>query len=156
MTPGKGGDDKDNPLHFSGEIKDWTTFKEAIQSRADARDTTWLIETGRAIALFFASQIKDKTGSAATRCLDQRRHGSARTCSLHCTLTPAACAARSRLQLALHARRDPFRDKIREVGRGLSLADTQTGRYGRLYSRRRICARRGADAQLLLRSFSNC
>jgi hypothetical protein len=23
-------------------------------------------------------------------CLDQRRHGSARTCSLHCTLTPAA------------------------------------------------------------------
>jgi hypothetical protein len=28
-------------------------------------------------------------------CLDQGRHGSARTCSLHCTLTPAACAARS-------------------------------------------------------------
>jgi hypothetical protein len=27
--------------------------------------------------------------------LDPRRHGSARTCSLHCTLTPAACAARS-------------------------------------------------------------
>jgi hypothetical protein len=25
----------------------------------------------------------------------QWRHGSARTCSLHCTLTPAACAARS-------------------------------------------------------------
>ena len=40
MTPGKGGDDKDNPLHFSGEIKDWPTFKEAIQSHADARDTT--------------------------------------------------------------------------------------------------------------------
>jgi hypothetical protein len=38
-------------------------------------------------------------------------------------------------------RRDPLRDKIREVGRGLSLADTQTGRYGRLYSRRRLCAR---------------
>jgi hypothetical protein len=69
---------------------------------------------------------------------------------------PAVCTARSRLQLALHARRDPFRDKIREVGRGLSLADTQTGRYGRLYSRRRLCARRGADTQLLLRSFSNC
>jgi hypothetical protein len=63
---------------------------------------------------------------------------------------PAVCTARSRLQLALHARRDPFRDKIREVGRGLSLADTQTGRYGRLYSRRRLCARRGADARLLL------
>jgi hypothetical protein len=40
MTPGKGGDDKDNPLHFSGEIKDWPTFMEAIQSHADARDTT--------------------------------------------------------------------------------------------------------------------
>ena len=25
-------------------------------------------------------------------------------------------------------RRDPLRDKIRQVGRGLSLADTQTGR----------------------------
>ncbi len=47
-------------------------------------------------------------------------------------------------------RRDLLRDKIREVGRGLSLADTQTGRYGRLYSRRRLCARRGADARLLL------
>jgi hypothetical protein len=57
----------------------------------------------------------------------------------------------SRLQLALHAQRDPLRDEILEVGRGLSLADTQTGRYGRLYSRRRLCARRGADAQALLR-----
>ena len=50
-------------------------------------------------------------------------------------------------------RRDPLRDKIREVGRGLSLADTQTGRYGRLYSRRRLCARRGADARLPFGSF---
>jgi hypothetical protein len=40
---------------------------------------------------------------------------------------PATCTARSRLQLALHAQRDPLRDEIREVGRGLSLADTQTG-----------------------------
>jgi hypothetical protein len=63
---------------------------------------------------------------------------------------PAARTARSRLQLALHAQRDPLRDEIRKVGRGLSLADTQTGRYGRLYSRRRLCARRGA-ARLLLR-----
>ena len=64
---------------------------------------------------------------------------------------PAARTARSRLQLALHAQRDPLRDEIRKVGRGLSLADSQTGRYGRLYSRRRLCARRGADARLLLR-----
>jgi hypothetical protein len=61
MAPGKGRDDKYNPLHFSGEIKDWPTFKEAMQSRADARDTTWLLEAGRALALFFARQIKDKT-----------------------------------------------------------------------------------------------
>jgi hypothetical protein len=67
MAPGKGGDDKDNPLHFSGEIKDWSTFKEAIQSRVDARDNTWLLETGCALSLFFARQIKDKTGTKATR-----------------------------------------------------------------------------------------
>jgi hypothetical protein len=42
-------------------VKDWPTLKDAIQSRADARDTTWLLESGRALALFFAKQIKDKT-----------------------------------------------------------------------------------------------
>ena len=67
MAPGKGEDDKDNPLYFSGDIKVWPTFKEAIQSRADTRDTTCLLETGRALALFFARQIKDKTGSVSTR-----------------------------------------------------------------------------------------
>ena len=51
----------------------------------------------------------------------------------------------------MHAQRDPLRDEIREVRRGLSFADTQTGRYGRLYSRRRLCARLGADARLLIR-----
>jgi hypothetical protein len=66
MAPGKGGDDKDNPLHFSGEIKDWP-MKETIQSRADAHVTTCLLETGRALALFFVRQIKDKTGSVSTR-----------------------------------------------------------------------------------------
>jgi hypothetical protein len=72
-------------------------------------------------------------------CLDPRGYGSARTCSSTCTLSPAGL---------LHStRRDPLRVKIREVGRGLSLADTQTGGYVRLYSRRRLCARRGADAQ---------
>ena len=52
MAPSKGMEEKDNPFHFSGEIKDWLTFKEAIQSRADARDTTWLLEAGRALAFF--------------------------------------------------------------------------------------------------------
>jgi hypothetical protein len=67
MAPGKGGDDKDNPLHFSGEIKDWSTFKEAIQSRVDARDNTWLLETGCALSLFFATpnQRQDRYQSNA-------------------------------------------------------------------------------------------
>jgi hypothetical protein len=39
------------------------------------------------------------------------------------------------LQQACCTSRDPLQDDISEVGRGLSLADTQTGRYGRLYSR---------------------
>jgi hypothetical protein len=56
-----------------------------------------------------------------TRCLDPRSSEAQET---------AARTARSRLQLALHAQRDPLRDEIREVGWGLSLADTQTGRYG--------------------------
>ena len=81
-------------------------------------------------------------------CLGPRGHGSARTCSSTCrretcTLSPAG--------LLQSSRRDPLRDKIREVGRGLSLADTQMDRYVRLYSRRWLCARRGADARLLLR-----
>jgi hypothetical protein len=42
-------------------------------------------------------------GYQQRKCLDPRRRGSARTCSLHCTLTPAACAARS-------ARSAPGRD----------------------------------------------
>ena len=52
-------------------------------------------------------------------------------------------------------RRDPLRDKCTtryaKLEGGLSLADTQTGRYGRLCSRRRLCARRGADARSLVR-----
>ena len=45
------------------------------------------------------------------------------TGKIHICLTPMG--RRKRLQ---GFRRDPLRDKIREVGRGLSLADTQTGR----------------------------
>jgi hypothetical protein len=59
----------------------------------------------------------------------------AHACSSRCTLS---------VQQACCTWRDPLRGEIREVGRGLSLADTQTGRYGRLYSRRRLCARRGS------------
>ena len=89
--------------------------------------------------------LKVSFDEKASTCLDPRGHGSAKTCSSTCTLSPA-CLLHS-------SRRDPLRDKIREVGMGLSLADTQTGRYMRLYSRRRLCARRGADAQALLGSF---
>jgi len=52
-------EDKD----FSGETKDWPAFKDAIQSRADKHDTTWLFEGGRALAEFFARQLKEKTGT---------------------------------------------------------------------------------------------
>ena len=55
---------KDNPvLVFSGETKDWPAFKDAIQLGADKLDTTWLFEGGRALAEFFARQLKEKTGT---------------------------------------------------------------------------------------------
>jgi hypothetical protein len=39
MASGKGIENKkDNPLHFAGDVKDWPSFKEAIQSRADSHD----------------------------------------------------------------------------------------------------------------------
>ena len=114
--------------------------------------------------------------------LHPRGHGSANTCSSTCTLLPAGLLQSFRCnpirdkicevgrgflitdtntqggrqtERLQGFRRDPLREKIREVGRGLSLADTQTGRYGRLYSRRRLCARRGADARRSSESFSN-
>jgi hypothetical protein len=60
----KGMEEKDNPAPvFSGETKDWPTFKDAIQMRADKHDTTWLFEGGRSLAEFLARQIKEKTGS---------------------------------------------------------------------------------------------
>ena len=38
MDPGKGIEEKenDNPLQFSGEAKDWPSFKEATRARADS------------------------------------------------------------------------------------------------------------------------
>ena len=58
---------EDNQFHFSGESKDWSRFKQDIQSRADRYDTRWLFEGGRQWALFLARQIKDKTGNAAAK-----------------------------------------------------------------------------------------
>ena len=57
----------DPKLYFSGESKDWSRFKQDIQSRADRYDTTWLFEGGRQWALFLARQIKDKTGTDAAK-----------------------------------------------------------------------------------------
>jgi hypothetical protein len=60
-------EEKDNPaLVFSGETKDWSSFKDAIQMRADKHDTTSLFEGGRSLAEF-ARQIKEKTGTKTTR-----------------------------------------------------------------------------------------
>ena len=50
-SPGKDIADKDNPIHSSGEAKDWTPFKEGIQARADSHETTWLFEGGRSLVL---------------------------------------------------------------------------------------------------------
>jgi len=61
-------EDKDNPaLAFSGETKDWSSFKDAIQLRADKHDTTWLFEGGRLLAEFFARQLKEKTATKMMR-----------------------------------------------------------------------------------------
>ena len=70
MDPGNKGimEGKDNPaLVFSGTTKDWPAFKDAIQLDADKLDTTWLFEGGRALAEFFARQLKEKTGTAKMR-----------------------------------------------------------------------------------------
>ena len=68
MAPSKGMMEKDNPaLVFSCETKDWLTFKDAIQMRADKHDATWRFEGGRSLAEFFARQIKEKSGTKTTR-----------------------------------------------------------------------------------------
>jgi hypothetical protein len=47
-------EEKDNPAPvFSGETKDWSVFKDAIQMCDDKHDTTWLFEGGRSLAEFF-------------------------------------------------------------------------------------------------------
>jgi ketosteroid isomerase-like protein len=61
-------EEKDNPaLVFPCETKDWPSFKDAVQMRADKHDTTWLFEGGRSLAEFFARQIKEKTDTKTTR-----------------------------------------------------------------------------------------
>ena len=70
MAPGNKGimEVTDNPaLVFSGATKDWSAFKDAIQLLADKHDTTWLFEGGRALAEFFARQLKEKTGTKVMR-----------------------------------------------------------------------------------------
>ena len=76
MTPGNKGimEGKDNPaIVFSGATKDWTAFKDAIQLLADKHDTTWLFEGGRALAEFFARQLKEKTGTKVMRAKGQTK-----------------------------------------------------------------------------------
>ena len=62
MTPGKGGDDTDNPLHFSGEIKDWPTFKgnDPVSRRRPRHSVTPRGRTGASVVLcheFFFSSL---------------------------------------------------------------------------------------------------
>ena len=69
MAPGKGMEAKDNPsLVFDCQTKNWSAFKDAIQLLADKHDTTWLFEGGRALAEFFARQLKEKTRTEKKTC----------------------------------------------------------------------------------------
>jgi hypothetical protein len=67
MAPGNKGIMEVKDLVFSGATKDWPAFKDAIQLGADRLDTTWLFEGGRALAEFFARQLKEKTGTKVMR-----------------------------------------------------------------------------------------
>ena len=61
-SPSKGKDERDNPtIHFTGELKDWQPFKQAIRRLADRYDYTWVFDTGAALYDFYVSQNRDNT-----------------------------------------------------------------------------------------------
>ena len=67
-SPSKGKDERDNPtIHFTGELKDWQPFKQAVRKLADRYDYTWVFDTGAALYDFYVSQNRDKAGSARSR-----------------------------------------------------------------------------------------
>jgi hypothetical protein len=98
-------------------------------------------EVGPCTTLWTADRDEHARELATQQCLEPDAEVQS-LCSLQCTLTPAARAARSAYS-RLAARR-AIRSGTRYAKWGLSLADTQTGRYGRLYSRRWLCARRSS------------
>jgi hypothetical protein len=67
----------------------------------------------------------------------------------HQSKSLARSAATRRTARARGSLRGPLRNKKREVGKGLSLADTQTGRKGRLYSRSKTTVRWSAGLCLI-------
>ena len=42
----------DNPIYFTGELRDWQMFKQELQSLADPKDYSWLFDTGKALCDF--------------------------------------------------------------------------------------------------------
>ena len=66
-TPSKGKDEQDNPIYFTGDLRDWQAFKQELQSLADRKDYSWLFDTGKALCDFYVSQVRDKTGTASRR-----------------------------------------------------------------------------------------
>ena len=66
-TPSKGKDEQDNPIYFTGELRDWQGFKQELQSLADRKDYSWLFDTGKALCDFYVSQVRDKTGTTVKR-----------------------------------------------------------------------------------------
>ena len=65
-TPSKEAE-KDNPVYFSGDAKDFPSFKAEVQKMADRKDCTFILETGAALSDFYQNQLKDKTGASAKR-----------------------------------------------------------------------------------------
>ena len=66
-TPSKGKDEQDNPIYFTGDLRDWQAFKQELQSLADRKDYSWLFDAGKALCDFYVSQVRDKTGTASRR-----------------------------------------------------------------------------------------
>ena len=66
-TPSKGKDEQDNPIYFTGDLRDWQAFKQELQSLADRKDYSWLFDAGKALCDFYVSQVWDKTGTVSKR-----------------------------------------------------------------------------------------
>ena len=93
-TLSQGKDNQDNPIHFSGDLRDWQTFKQDLQGLADRKDYSWLFGTGNALWDFYVSQVRDKTGTLTRRkiVMSQEINGQALGVTLISWIAPGNCA----------------------------------------------------------------